>query len=105
MNIADSIVNTYAWINATNNSRKYMNTENAIDTTDTPAPTAKPIRPANMNINDINTKIIMCPAKIFAKRRIISAIGLVNVPIISISGINGSGALRNTGTSGQKISL
>ena len=48
MNIADSMVNTYAWINATSNSRKYINTENATDTTETPAPTATPIRPANM---------------------------------------------------------
>ena len=92
-------------MNATSNSRKYINTENATDTTETPAPTATPIRPANMKISDINTKIIMCPANMFAKRRIIRAIGLVSVPIISISGINGSGALRNTGTSGQKISL
>ena len=105
MKMADSIVNTYAWINATNNSRKYINTENNIDTTETPAPTATPIMLAKMKIRAIKTKIIMCPAKIFAKRRIISAIGLVNVPIISISGISGSGAFRKTGTSGQKISL
>ena len=105
MKIADSIVNTYACINATNNSRKYINTENATDTTDTPAPTATPIMLENMNISAISTKIIMCPANMFAKRRIISAIGLVNVPIISISGINGSGAFKNTGTSGQNISL
>ena len=99
------MVNTYAWINATNNSKQYINTENATDTTETPAPTATPIRLVKMNINAISTRIIMCPANIFAKRRIISAIGLVNVPITSISGISGIGAFKKTGTSGQKISL
>ena len=41
-----------------------------------------------------------------AKRRIIRANGLVNTPKSSITGMIGTGyALRNSGTSGQKISF
>ncbi len=105
MNMAESIVNTYAWINATNNSRQYMNSENAIETTDTPAPTAIPIIDENINIRQISTNIIMCPANIFANNLIIRAIGFVRVEIISITGINGIGAFKNRGTSGQRTSF
>ena len=38
----------------------------------------------NMKINDINAKMIMCPAVMLAKSRIINEIGLVNIPMISI---------------------
>lgn len=92
-------------MNATRSSRQYINSENNTDTTATPDPTAIPIIDENMNIKHISTNIIMCPANMFAKRRIIRATGLVRVDIISITGINGIGALRNTGTSGHKTSF
>ena len=99
------MVNTYAWINATNNSKQYINIENRIDTTAVTPPTTAPILNVMININAMSTIMIRCPAKILAKRRIISAIGLVRVEIISIIGMSGSGNLSHVGTSGHNTSL
>jgi len=41
----------------------------------------------NTNIKPINEMTMICPAVIFANKRIIKAIGLINIPAISI-GIN-----------------
>ena len=38
----------------------------------------------NTNINDINAKIITCPAVMLANKRIIKDIGLTNIPMISM---------------------
>jgi hypothetical protein len=56
-------------------------------------------------IREVKASIMQCPAKIFAKRRMVRAIGLVRIPKNSITGIIGSGALRNKGTSGHRISF
>ena len=36
------------------------------------------LKPANMNINNMILKIIVCPAKMFANKRIAKATGLIN---------------------------
>lgn len=78
---------------------------NNIDTTETPSPAAALIVP-KINIKPINTSTTICPASIFAKRRIINANGFVNTPMISIICIKGkTGVFKKTGTSGQKISF
>ena len=59
-----------------------MNTTNG---TDTPA-TANDL---NMKIKHTKLKTRMCPAVMFANKRIIKAKGLVNKPIISTGIING----------------
>lgn len=48
---------------------------------------------------------IACPANILAKSRTIKARGFVNIPKISIIGINGIGNFIQVGTSGQNISF
>ena len=53
----------------------------------------------------VNPNIIECPAVMFANKRIIKANGFVMVPTNSIICINGKGALRKVGTSGQNKSL
>ena len=53
----------------------------------------------------VNPITVECPPVILAKRRIISAKGLVKTPTSSITGINGTGTFSHLGTSGQKISL
>lgn len=58
-----------------------------------------------INISVVSPSTIACPAMILAKRRIISAKGLVNSPTISIIGISGIGTFSHTGTSGQNTSL
>ena len=103
--VADNMVNTYAWIKATNNSKQYINIENRIDTTAVTPPTTAPMLMVMIKIKAINTIIIRCPAKILAKRRIIKAMGLVRVDIISIMGIKGNGTFNQVGTSGQITSL
>ena len=54
-----------------------MNNENATDT-------GAMATDLNTNINDINAKMITCPAVMLANKRIISEIGFTNIPIISI---------------------
>ena len=60
---------------------------------------------AKMKIREIRTKVIKCPPSILANNRIIKAIGLVNTPKISMTGIIGTGHFNQVGTSGQKISF
>ena len=67
----------YACIAVTTISITVMNNENATDT----GATAILL---NININDINAKIIMCPAVMLANNRIINEIGFVKIPINSI---------------------
>lgn len=50
-------------------------------------------------------QVIKCPPSILANNRIIKAIGLVNTPKISMTGIIGTGHFNQVGTSGQKISF
>ena len=55
----------------------------------------------NMNIKDINAKMMMWPAVMLANNRIIKEIGLVNIPMISIGNKN---IFIGTGTPGiQKM--
>ena len=58
-----------------------------------------------INIMHTKASITVCPASIFAKRRIVKANGFTNTPNNSINGIIGTGSLSHTGTSGQNISL
>ena len=55
----------------------------------------------NTKINDINAKMITCPAVMLANKRIIRDMGLTNMPIISMGIKN---IFMGTGTPGiQKI--
>ena len=105
MNIADSIVNTYACIKHTKHSSNDKNTTNSTENTDTVPPTIGPSVEENTNIKPISTNTITCPANILAKRRIHNANVFVNIPIISINGIIGIGTFNHAGTSGQNISF
>lgn len=53
----------------------------------------------NINIKDIKLNIKMCPALMFANKRIINAKGLVNTPINSMGIIN---IFNGPGTGGLK---
>ena len=53
----------------------------------------------------VSAKMMECPAKMLANKRIIKANGLVKIPNNSMAGINGIGHFRKTGTSGQRISF
>ena len=69
-----------------------MNIENATETGVNPAPATVDILP-KINIKEIKLRMMMCPAVMLAKRRIINAAGL----IIKLS--NSTGAKINlTGT-------
>ena len=88
------MVNIYACIAVTTISITIINKEKATDI-------GAINNDLNMKINDINAKMIMCPAVMFANRRIISEIGFVKIPINSI-GIRKS--FIGTGTPGiQKM--
>ena len=78
----------------TNTSITLINTENTLD--------AGAIQTLfAININDIKLNTIMCPADIFANKRIIREIGLINIPINSIGAKNN---FIGTGTPGiQKM--
>ena len=90
MNKADNIVKIYACKAATNNSNTEMNNVIGIDKPD------QAIFPLIKMIptNEITT---MCPAVIFANKRIANAKGFTNKLIISIIVINGT---TPTGTPG-----
>ena len=105
MNTAESIVNTYAWTKATRSSRQFMNSSMTMLNELSPSPNPTPIdHPRKMTHVKLN--MTACPAIMLAKRRIMSANGLVNTPKSSITGITGTGyAFRKRGTSGQKISF
>ena len=57
------------------------------------------------NTTLVKARMIMCPAMMLAKRRMVSEKGLVNTPMNSMVGMIGMGALRKMGTSGQKMLL
>ena len=76
MNKADNRVKIYACRKATNNSMVSINTTNTIDTGETQSV-------LKINMSDIKLKIRMWPAVMLANKRIIKAIGLVNIPTIS----------------------
>ena len=92
---------------ATSNSTKPIKMDKRIDTTVMPILSCGPNGPTLtvIKIKNASPSTIECPAKIFAKRRIINANGLVNMPTTSMTGIMGTGAFNQTGTSGQNISL
>lgn len=104
MNTAESIVNTYACTKATMHSKQFMNTSITPLSTVIQEPMAM-LTCIVMNMMDTKAKIMACPAIMFAKRRIINANGLVSTPNNSITGIMGTGAFKNIGTSGQNISF
>lgn len=97
-------VNTYAWMYATRSSRAYINMLNSTlrKVIELPivVPTLKP-----MKISTVSTSIAIWPPSILAKSLIIRAIGLVKMPMNSMNGIIGIGALSQVGTSGQMISF
>ena len=61
-----------------------MNITNAIDKGEKPQPAAE-LNAPNINISEIREMMIMCPAIMFAKRRIMRANGFVNTPNRSTS--------------------
>ena len=77
-----------------------MNIVNAIETGVKPAPTALLIAP-KIKIREMKQMITMCPAIIFAKRRIINAMGFINIPANS-TGIKMIFTKKGT-PGGQKI--
>ena len=94
INTADSMVNTYAWIKATQQFQSvHKDIEQHRATVSEPFK-AGPIL-ADMNIRHVSTSIAMCPASILAKRRIIKANGLVKIPKNSINGIMGTGTFNH----------
>ena len=60
---------------------------------------------ATKKMIQVSDSAMACPAIILAKRRIIKAKGLVNIPKNSITGMIGIGAFSHVGTCGQKISF
>ena len=77
MNKADSNVKIYACNSATSNSIQLMNNTKSIDTGATNSD-------LNTKINAVKHNMMMCPAVMFANKRIISAKGLEITPISSI---------------------
>ena len=99
INTAVRLVNIKAWIKATNTSIKYMNVAKAIETGEKPQPMPL-LMFAKMKISEIRQIMMICPASIFAKRRMMRAKGLVKIERIS------TGIMMNftkPGTGGQKI--
>lgn len=90
---ADKIVNIKACIKATSNSIAPINTTKKTET----GATAKELK-INTKHNSDSTR--MCPAVIFANKRIINAKGFVKIPKISTGIING---FSHHGTGGLKI--
>ena len=74
------MVKIYACKNATNNSITLINTVNG-------TATIAITKDLKINIKEIKLNTKMCPAVMFANKRIIKATGLVNIPKIS-TGIN-----------------
>ena len=89
---------------ATSTSTQFMKILNNTETTLIDVLMAAPIL-AVTKIMLVNAKMMECPAKILAKRRIIKANGLVKIPKSSMAGIKGMGHFKNVGTSGQRISF
>ena len=79
-------------MNATSNSRKSINIVIITLTMVMDVPINAPICTV-MNIMQTNDMTMACPAKMLAKRRIISANGLVNTPKNSTTGIIGTGKI------------
>ena len=69
-----------------------------------PPLTSGPIS-AVRKITATTPSIMKCPARILAKSLTIKLNGLVNIPMISINGIRGSGTFNHVGTSGQRMSF
>ena len=93
MNKADRMVNINAWINATKNSIKPINTAKKIE--------AGAIQ-SELKIKIKHNKDItkMCPAVMFANNLTAKAIGLVKIPKISTGIISG---FNHQGTGGFKM--
>lgn len=93
INSAERIVKINAWIKATSNSIKPINTAKNIDT----GATAIELK---IKIRQISDSTRMWPAVMLANKRMASAAGLVNIPKISTGIING---FNHQGTGGLKI--
>lgn len=90
---------------ATSNSKKSIKILKRIETIVSPALMANP-RVAVIKISEDNDKIIVCPANMFANKRIIKANGFINIPKNSMMGSMGNGgAFIHIGTSGHTISF
>ena len=89
---------------ATNTSTQFMKMLNNTDTILIDVLMAAPIL-AVTNTILVNAKMMECPAKMLANKRIINANGFVKIPNNSMAGINGIGHFKNVGTSGQRISF
>lgn len=104
MKLAVNIVNTYAWMNATSNSRQFMKMQKRTLTAVMEAHMPAPIF-AVTNTTLVRARMMMCPAMMLAKRRTVNEKGLVKTPMNSMVGIMGRGAFKKMGTSGQKMLL
>jgi hypothetical protein len=83
MNNEDNNVKIYACNAATSSSNTSINNTNATDT-------GAIITVLNIKINEIKLKMIMCPAVMFANKRINRAIGFARIPISSTGIIIGN---------------
>lgn len=103
MKIELNMVKTMAWMKQTRNSRHIMKMLITTLSVDIPMATPIPIV-ATTKMMHVKERAMACPAIMLAKRRIISANGLVNIPTNSIRGISGK-AFKANGTFGQKMSF
>ena len=90
MNNADKSVNIYACNAATKSSKTFINNTNPTDT-------GAIIIVLKMKISEIKLKIMMCPAVMFANKRISRATGFARIPITSTGIMIGA---SQTGTPG-----
>src|SRR5690554_109832 len=90
MKSADNMVKMKACKKATNNFNIKRNNDIGIDS---PLHAALP----NVKIIPVNDNMIMCPAVMFANKRIIKANGFVIIPISSIGIIIGNNAIGTPG--------
>ena len=103
MKMALSMVKTMAWMKQTNTSRVDMNTLMMTLTVLIPRKTPMGLA-ATRKMMQTSEMAMACPAMMLAKRRIMSAKGLVKIPTNSMAGMSGK-AFSASGTSGQKMSF
>ena len=80
INTAESMVNTYAWMKATNSSSAFTKNVEQYGSYRQCTPLSAGPMLAEIKIRQVSTSIAMCPASILAKRRIIKANGFVKIP-------------------------
>lgn len=92
-------VNTYACINATSNSKKFMKMTKMTERGEIAKPNAVSEAPST-KIKLTNPSMIMWPAVMLANNLSVNTTGFTNTPTNSITGISGIGNFNQTGTPG-----